>query len=299
MAAGLYRIQPFRGTVNENEAILAFVDEYSRNAEAYDANVVPRFRPFAEKLVAQAALKPHATVLDVSTGTGLTAILAAKAMAGTGLVVGIDLADGALAVAQTNAARANLRNLRFEMLDARNIVYRSGTFDTALSSFGLSAVGHEQTLREIHRVLKDGASFHLVTWGPPGPGGTTWREALAKHRAGTPSAALAAVREADAMIRGIAESAGLTDPSVVPAKMRAAGFADVRAEPESGATVFATLDDYVAWWMGFGDHERELQEMNDGARSVFRRDLEERLAGFRGDDGFRVPWNVVYYRARK
>jgi len=180
--------------VNADEAVLLWVDEYSRMAEAYEANVVPRFAPFAARLVERAGLPPNGMVLDVSTGTGLTAVLAAKAIGGTGLVVGIDLADGALAVAQTKAARLGLRNCRFEMLDARNIVYRSGTFDAALCSFGLSSVGHEQTLREVHRVLKDGGSFHLVTWGPPSPGGAVWRELIKTHQTPTPSPELAAVR---------------------------------------------------------------------------------------------------------
>src|SRR3972149_3824682 len=39
-------------TMNADEAVLRFVDEYSRMAEPYDASVVPRFAPFAAQPVA-------------------------------------------------------------------------------------------------------------------------------------------------------------------------------------------------------------------------------------------------------
>lgn len=275
------------------------VDEYSRMAEAYDRNVVPRFTPFAAKLVERAGLKPHATVLDVSTGTGLTALLAAKAIGGTGLVVGIDLADGALAVAQTKAARLGLRNLRFEMLDSRNIVYRSGTFDAVLSSFGLPSTGHEQVLQEIHRVLKGGAAFRLVGWAPRDPlsGWDEWDEVLRRHRTSTPSEILAQVREASDRKTGDDEA--IRDASTLTAKMKSAGFSSVRADPHQEFVDFATVDDLIAFHGSFGATERELAEMADADRRGFQRDIEDRFRGYRQDGAIRLRWSVVFYEATK
>lgn len=285
--------------MNENEAVLLLADEYTRNAEAYDAAVVPVFAPFAERLVARASLKPHAAVLDVATGTGVTAILAAKALQGTGLVVGIDLADGALTVAQTNAARAGLRTTRFELLDARNIVYRGGAFDAALCSFGLDAAGHAQTLQEVCRVLRDGGAFHLLLWGAPNPGSLAWRESLLAHRTKAPTADTARVREASETMGAIAEEAGLRDAKAVVAKLRMAGFRDPRADPLQTDVEFAGLDAFVAHFLGFGTNEREWREMGDAARSAMRASLEERLRDWRHGTGYRIPWNLVYYDARK
>ncbi len=285
--------------MNPDEAVLLWVDEYSRMAERYDENVVPRFTPFAVRLVDGAALKPHATVLDVSTGTGLTALLAANAIRGTGLVVGIDLADGALGVAQTKAARSGLKNLRFEMLDSRNIVYRGRTFDSVVSSFGLPSIGHEQVLREILRVLKEGAAFRLVEWAPRDPpsGWDAWDDVLAKHRTAHPSKVLAQLREAGDLLMKSGDYDAIRDAARLTAKMKAAGFSSVTARPHAAAVDFAGIDELVAFRASFGATERELAEMGDDARAKFRADLEANFREYRQDGPIRLRWSVVYYEA--
>lgn len=290
-----------RRGMNENEAVLLWVDEYTRRAEAYEAQVVPRFRPFADRLVARAALSPNATVLDVSTGTGLTALLAAKVLGGAGLVVGIDLADGALAVAQTNAARAGLRNLRFEMLDSRNIVYRSQTFDAALSSFGLPSIGHRQVLQEILRVLKEGATFHLVEWGPrdAAAGWDPFWDVLSAHRTPAPSPILAQLREADELVRTSGAPDAIRKPESLAATMREVGFSAVRTEPHEEPVPFASLEELITFRSAFGYAERELAEMPDGERGGFRRDLEARFREFERDGAIRLRWSVAYYAATR
>ena len=285
--------------MNADEAVLLWVDEYSRMAEAYEANVVPRFAPFAARLVERAGLPPNGMVLDVSTGTGLTALLAAKANGGTGLVVAIDIADGALHVAQTKAARAGLRNLRFEMLDSRNIVYRGGSFDAALTSFGLPSIGHEQVLREVNRVLKEGASFHALGWAvrDPPSGWDAFEEVVAKHRSTSPSKVLAQLREAAEIVTKSGGTAAIQTPEILTAKLRAAGFSEVLAQPHAEEVTFATLDDVVAFRGSWGTTERELAEMGDLA--AFRADLTARFEEYRTAEGYRFRWSVVYYDAKK
>ncbi len=285
--------------MNPDEAVLLFVDEYSRMAEAYDAHVVPRFAPFTERLVERAGLAPNATVLDVSAGTGNCALRAAKALGGTGLVVAIDLADGALAIAQTRAAREGLRNLRFEMLDSRNIVYRQQTFDRALTSFGVPAVGHAQVFREVHRVLKEGGAFHALEWAPrDAPSGwNVWDDTLAPHRTGKPSKVLAQLREAADLIRQTGDFDAIRDAATVTAKLEAAGFRDVRAEPYAAPVDFASAEELIAFRGAFGPTERELAEMDAASLAAFRRDLIARLGAYRHGDGYRFHWSVVYYDA--
>jgi ubiquinone/menaquinone biosynthesis C-methylase UbiE len=288
------------GLVNPNEATLLRVDEYSRMAEAYETNVVPRFAPLAARLVERAQLRAHATVLDVSTGTGLTAILAAKSVGPSGLVVGIDLADGALQVAQTKAARLGLRNLRFEMLDSRNIVYRGGTFDAALTSFGLPSLGHEQVLREVHRVLKEGASVHLLGWAQRDPpsGWDAFDEVLGRHQSSSPSPTLRELRTAGDLVSNSGDGVAIQTPSVVAARLRASGFSEAHAEPASFDVTFATLDELVAFRRSWGETDRELAEMT-GAMPAFLDDLRARFEEYHKSEGYVVRWSVVFYDAKK
>src|SRR5207245_1649079 len=112
-------------------------------AEAYDKNVAPRFEPIAREVVRLADPKPNELFLDLGTGTGLLACLIAPRVLPQG-VVAIDLADGAISVASYRAGNAGIRNIRFEMLDSRNIVYHGKLFDAAASNLGIQAPGFDR-----------------------------------------------------------------------------------------------------------------------------------------------------------
>src|SRR5438477_305126 len=94
--------------MNANEATLLYVDEFSRMAEAYDRNVVPRFEAIAQEVLRLANPKAGELVLDLGTGTGLLACLVAPLVRPQG-VVAIDLADGAISVASYRAGNAGIR----------------------------------------------------------------------------------------------------------------------------------------------------------------------------------------------
>src|SRR5207249_9998454 len=108
--------------MNANEATLLYVDEFSRMAEAYDRNVVPRFEAIAQEVLRLANPKAGELVLDLGTGTALLACSVAPLVRPQG-VAAIDLADGTTSVAWAPACNAGVRNPRFATLDSRNIAH--------------------------------------------------------------------------------------------------------------------------------------------------------------------------------
>src|SRR3989454_4201256 len=210
--------------MNANEATLVWVDEYSRMAEAYDKNVAPRFEPIAQEVVRLAAPKPNELFLDVGTGTGLLACLLAPHVVPQGIVA-IDLADNAISVASYRAGNAGIRNIRFEMLDSRNIVYRGKLFDGVTSNLGVPALGYDRVFQEVHRVLKPGGRFVFSEWPTePNPTFAVVRELLGTHGTITPSKDLAHVREAVRLVRTDPEAKALGDPRSVLKAHGVAGF---------------------------------------------------------------------------
>src|SRR5215213_5011195 len=74
-------------------------------AETYERYMVPPlFAPAAEHLLAVARLRPGERVLDVGTGTGIVARLAAPNVRPTGTVTGLDTSPAMLSVARAMAA---------------------------------------------------------------------------------------------------------------------------------------------------------------------------------------------------
>src|SRR2546427_7040807 len=212
-----------RAPVNANEATLVWVDEYSRMAEAYDQNVAPRFEAIAQEVVRLVDPKANELFLDVGTGTGLLACLLAPRVLPQG-VVAIDLADGAISVASYRAGNAGIRNIRFEMLDSRNIVYRGKLFDGVASNLGVPALGYDRVFHEVYRVLKPSGRFVFSEWPTdPNPSFAALRELLQKHGTQSPSRDLVQVREAVRLVRSDPEAKALGDPRAVLEALRVPG----------------------------------------------------------------------------
>ncbi len=284
--------------MNINEATLLVADEYSRMAETYDRVVVPRFEPIARAVVEVLAPKPGEMVLDVSTGTGLLACLLAPLTAPAQLVA-IDLADEAIRVASYRAGNAGIRNIRFEMMDARNIVYRSALFDAVGSNLGIPNVGYDRTFYEVHRLLKPGGRFVFSEWdATPNPTSLAYMEELKKHRTPTPSKTLAQVREAVELNRTASEAKDLRDPARLAKRLEAADFSEVQDVVRTFPVRFADARELIAFETSWGWDEREVAEMTPERRAAFEAELADRLRERTGPAGLEDTWTIHITIAR-
>lgn len=117
--------------------------------------------PFVYQMTRLANLKPGQRILDVGTGTGIVANYAAKVLKDSGSIVGIDLSDGMLEIAASNANKSGLENVKFFHMDAENLDLPDKSFDSVLSMCAMMHFPDAiQALREMCRVLKP--SGHLV-----------------------------------------------------------------------------------------------------------------------------------------
>ena len=102
-------------------------------------------------------------MLDIGCGTGTMAAMIKK-LHPAAEVVGIDPDPDALAVCKRKSNRAGLA-IEFDRGFADHMPYADASFDRVFSSFmfhHLTADEKSATLREIRRVLKAGASLHLL-----------------------------------------------------------------------------------------------------------------------------------------
>ncbi len=161
-------------------------------------------------------VRPGETVLDLGSGTGKIAFIAAQVVGPAGKVIGVDMTDEMLAVARRAAplvaekiGYANVEFRQARIQDLRGVV-ADGSIDTVVSNCVLNLVdsaAKPQLFAEIFRVLK--------------PGGRAVISDIVS------STEVPAHLQADAELWSGCISGALTE-SAFPAAFTAAGFPTVR-----------------------------------------------------------------------
>lgn len=137
-------------TGSGGEAFKAFEAEgWSAQASTYGELSGAITRRIAEPLLDAALVRHGERVLDVATGPGYVAELAAARGAS---VVGLDIAEGMLA-----EARRRLPALEFVVGDAERLPFGEGEFDAVVGSFVVNHLPDpERALAEAVRVVRPG-----------------------------------------------------------------------------------------------------------------------------------------------
>ncbi len=97
-------------------------------------------------------------VLDIGSGAGLDALIAARLVGRTGSVVGVDMTPEMVEKARVAAAaQARLSNVEFVLAPAEGLPLDDGEFDLAITNGVINLCPDKESLvREAWRVLKPG-----------------------------------------------------------------------------------------------------------------------------------------------
>jgi enediyne biosynthesis protein CalE5 len=112
------------------------------------------------RLVGDARLRSGMRVLDLGSGTGYPALLAAQTVGASGSVIGIDLAEQML-----EAAR---RKVTFRTGDVTTLPFETASFDAVTTRFCLMFLPDiPKAVAEITRILRPGTWVAAAVWSAP------------------------------------------------------------------------------------------------------------------------------------
>jgi protein-L-isoaspartate O-methyltransferase len=77
--------------------------------------------PFTERLFRDAGIGPRQRVLDIGSGVGDVAMLAARLVGPSGAVIGVERDPATIATARSRVAKAGLSNVSFIESDVRGV----------------------------------------------------------------------------------------------------------------------------------------------------------------------------------
>lgn len=107
--------------------------------------------------VALASLKEGETVVDLGSGAGFDAFLAARAVGESGRVIGVDMTPEMLDKARGNGRKGNYGNVEFRLGEIENLPVADRTADIIISNCVINlSPDKERVFSEAFRVLKPG-----------------------------------------------------------------------------------------------------------------------------------------------
>ena len=104
---------------------------------------------------ALASLKEGETVLDLGSGGGIDAFLAAQKVGETGKVIGVDMTEEMIQKAEINAQKYDFKNVEFRLGEIENLPLEDNSVDVIISNCVINlSPDKEKVFKEAHRVLK-------------------------------------------------------------------------------------------------------------------------------------------------
>jgi ubiquinone/menaquinone biosynthesis C-methylase UbiE len=258
------------------------------SAEAYERYLAPAFSPWANALVALANVGDGERVLDVACGTGIVARHAASRVGAAGTVVGLDLNEDMLSVAQ--AASAGVRPaIEWRHGSAADLPFPAAAFDVVLCEQAIQFFSDPvKALGEMRRVLAPGGRAAVSVCRPVQYCPTYVVMAGALDRYVGP--------EAGAMMRSPFSTWSVDR---FRALFTDAGFPDARVRIEVCSIRYPSVEEFLRREAASSPLAGPVGALNAGARNDLIADLETALADHVDDEGVVCPIETYVALARR
>jgi SAM-dependent methyltransferase len=107
--------------------------------------------------ISNAELKPGEIVLDLGSGAGFDAFLAAERVGKTGKVIGVDMTPEMVEKARMNGEKFKISNVEFRLGEIEKLPVPDNSVDVVLSNCVINLSPDKSAVfKEIHRALKPG-----------------------------------------------------------------------------------------------------------------------------------------------
>jgi ubiquinone/menaquinone biosynthesis C-methylase UbiE len=257
---------------------------YNAAADFYEASPLGFWNYFGRKTIEHLSLQNGSQVLDACCGAGASALSAAEFVGPEGKVIGVDVAQALLELAQAKAAQRSLGNTQFELGDLLSLRFPNESFDAAVCVFGIFFVPDMAAgVRELWRCVRPGGQLAVTTWGP-----NLFEPAN--------SAFWASIKDVRAdLYKGFNPWDRIDNPASLMTIMREGGVESAKIAEENRLHPISSAED---WWtivLGSG-YRGTIEQLNP---SELERVKRANFAFIRNEKISAVETNVLYALATK
>jgi ubiquinone/menaquinone biosynthesis C-methylase UbiE len=139
---------------------------WDKAASYYENTWQQQLKPAHDALFDFANIQQGQKIIDIACGTVLISFRASAATGSEGFVLGTDISDKMIEIADKTSKENSLNNIRFERMDAEELKISAEEFDVAICALGLMyAPSPLNALKEMYRVLKKVGICVAAVWG--------------------------------------------------------------------------------------------------------------------------------------
>jgi ubiquinone/menaquinone biosynthesis C-methylase UbiE len=160
-----------------NEQYTSWAATYDRDKVEMFAQAGYSYEEFMVRLLKLCGLRVGMNILDVGTGTGITAISVAKALSGNCRILGIEPIDAMIDKAKSNIKNEQLEDvILIKKASAENVPSEDHVYDLVTCTFAIRHTDVGKALAEFIRVLKPNGRIVIADIYAP----EKWRSVLGK-----------------------------------------------------------------------------------------------------------------------
>jgi SAM-dependent methyltransferase len=266
-------------TGGESQRIVQFQLQ-GNAAERYERWVVPFVsHPMVLPLLDLADIRPGERVLDIATGTGVLARLAARRVTPGGAVTGLDLNDEMLKAARELPLPPGL-NIEWRQGSAQALPFDDGAFDVVVCQQGFQFFPDRiAALHQMRRVLHAQGRIALSVFTGPSPFFMAERDAVARHVSAEAA-------------RSTAAGFSLGDAEEFGDLLKGAGFHNVLVHHVPLTLRLPAPDEFVLQHLSATPLAETVAGVGNEARTALIADVEEAMSAYVDGYGLAVPQEI-------
>jgi SAM-dependent methyltransferase len=248
--------------------------DWNKGTDGPQASALPPVMPPTRALLENLPPQAGGLILDLACGAGSPAFEAARRNPGA-RVLGVDRADKLIDAARSLAAAHAVGSADFEVMSLDALTLPDKSVDAAISQFAFLSEGDvAASVKELARVLKDGAPFSVAAW-----------DAMALNTLFSAAANVLQRHVPAELLPDVDYLTALAAPGLRERLLREAGISTLHTEMfawqipmPSTAAVWA----FASAPVPFG---RATDSLTADELEIIRSELEEAAAEFRTADG--------------
>jgi ubiquinone/menaquinone biosynthesis C-methylase UbiE len=267
-----------------DEAKVRAAATYNAAADNYADQALSFWDRFGQRTVKRMNIGDGASVLDVCSGAGASALPAGRRVLPGGRVLGIDLAENLLEIARERCRQESLDNVEFRVGDIEAEPLPSESFDGVICVFGIFFMPDMvRALVKLWDCVRPGGELAITTWGPRflEPANTAFWDSIKAER--------------PELHKGFNPWDMITKPEALRDLMSQAHINDCEIVAEKASHAIRSPDD---WWkivLGTG-YRGTIEQLDEQSRERVRRYNCDYIETH---DVNEVETNVVYAIAQK